>query len=59
MVESADERRFETGRIRGFADADLALAYLCVTLRGELVGMLAQTEDGVCRERSFCLVTCL
>lgn len=47
MVEGADGRRSETGRIRGFADADLALTHLRVTLRGELVGTLAQTEDGV------------
>lgn len=47
MVESANGRRSEPGRIRGFADADLALTHLRVTLRGELVGTLAQTEDGV------------
>lgn len=49
MVESADDRRFESGSIRGFADvdADLALTHLRVTFRGELVGTLAATEDGV------------
>lgn len=49
MVEGADDRRFESGSIRGFADvdADLALTHLRVTFRGELVGTLAATEDGV------------
>ncbi len=27
MAESADDRRIETGRIRGFANADLALTH--------------------------------
>lgn len=47
MAESVDDRRIETGRIRRLADADLALTHLRVALRGELVGTLAQTEDGV------------
>lgn len=47
MAGSADDRRIGTGRIRGFADADLSLTHLRVALRGELLGTLAQTEDGV------------
>ena len=47
MAGSADNRRIETGGIRGFADADLSLTHLRVAQRGELVGTLAKTENGV------------